>query len=131
VTPLALSTAVPARGDLVLFVGRSDRGGDAQVASVSKIGRCPSLPAVPNAVFTSIEARPGDSGAPLLDAQVRVIGLVHGGARCHIAAPVASLARQLEEEEGPPCVEAQAGAIRSTEVRCSELQLLQDTATAL
>src|SRR5690606_15552020 len=86
--PLRLSPEVVSPGDSLLFVGRLDRGGEAQLASVRKVGRCPSLPRVPNAVFTTIDARPGDSGAPILDTGLGVVGLVHGGARCHIAAPV-------------------------------------------
>jgi len=98
VVPLRLSEQVPAPGDTLMFVGRSDRGGRAQLARVNKLDRCPSLPRVPNAVFTSVVARPGDSGAPLVDARLRVVALVHGGARCHIAAPVATLARQLASD---------------------------------
>lgn len=98
VVPLALSERVPAAGDWLMFVGRGDRGHKPQLARVKKLDRCPSLPRVPNAVFTSVAARPGDSGAPLVDANLRVVGLVHGGARCHIAAPVATLARQLVNE---------------------------------
>lgn len=98
VVPLRLSEQVPAPGDPLMFVGRSDRGGRAQLARVHKLDRCPSLPRVPNAVFTSVVARPGDSGAPLIDARLRVVALVHGGARCHIAAPVATLARQLASD---------------------------------
>jgi S1-C subfamily serine protease len=98
VVPLELSLELPAAGDRLLFVGRSDRGSRAQLATVKKLDRCPSLPNVLNALFTSVEARPGDSGAPLVDTSLRVVGLVHGGARCHIAAPVATLARQLTHE---------------------------------
>ncbi|HEU5075823.1 MAG TPA: serine protease [Polyangiaceae bacterium] len=99
VVPLRLSERVPAPGDRLMFVGRGDRGNKPQLARVEKLDRCPSLPRVPNAVFTSVAARPGDSGAPLVDANLRVVGLVHGGARCHIAAPVATLARQLAHEQ--------------------------------
>lgn len=98
VVPLLLSERVPAAGDRLMFVGRNDRGNKAQIARVQKLDRCPSLPRVPNAVFTSLAARPGDSGAPLVDTNLRVVGLVHGGARCHIAAPVATLALQLAYE---------------------------------
>lgn len=98
VVPLVLSERVPAAGDRVLFVGRADRGNEPQLARVKKLDRCPSLPRVPKAVFTSVNARPGDSGSPLVDANLRVVGLVHGGAQCHIAAPVAPLARQLANE---------------------------------
>ena len=36
---------------------------------------------------TSIDGKPGDSGAPLVDLLGRVVGLVHGGVRCRIATP--------------------------------------------
>lgn len=98
VVPLVLSERVPVAGDRLMFVGRGDRGNRPQLARVKKLDRCPSLPRVPNAVFTSVAARPGDSGAPLVDASLRVVGLVHGGAQCHIAAPVATLARQFVNE---------------------------------
>jgi S1-C subfamily serine protease len=108
VTPLSLADEVPAVGSSLMFVGRFDRGSRAQRARLKKLGRCPSLPKVADALFTSIDARPGDSGAPVLDDRLRVVGLVHGGARCHIAAPVAPLARQLKEDHGPPRVLAQS-----------------------
>ena len=64
-----------------------------QSARLDKIGRCPSLPDLPNALFTSIAGVPGDSGAPLVDVVAEVVGLVHGGARCHIATPADTLVR--------------------------------------
>lgn len=98
VLPLVLSAELPKPGEHVLFVGRPDRSENARIATVQKLDRCPSLPKVPKALFTDLVAKPGDSGAPLVDGRLHVVGLVHGGARCHIAAPVAPLARQLEEE---------------------------------
>lgn len=80
-----------------------------QGARLDRIGRCESLPRLPNALFTGIEGRPGDSGAPLVDVAARVVGLVHGGARCHIATPADSLVRLLErvlERDGPRLTEA-------------------------
>jgi len=102
IPPLPLATELPAPSEPLLFAGRRDRPGSAQVGAVQKIGRCPSLPRVARAIFTSIEARPGDSGAPVLDSQLRVVGIVHGGARCHILAPVAPLGRQFENERPDP-----------------------------
>lgn len=95
VRPLGMATELPVEGDQLLFVGRTDRRWRPQVAEVVHLGRCPSLPGVPEAVFTTLEARKGDSGAPVVDGALRVVGVVHGGARCHIAAPVAELARFL------------------------------------
>ena len=96
VTPLALSPDLPSSGDKLSFVGRFDRAArKPQQAEVLRLGRCPSLPAVDDAVFTSLNAKPGDSGAPVVDADRRVVAIVHGGAACHIAAPVSTLARRL------------------------------------
>jgi S1-C subfamily serine protease len=95
VQPLELAVDLPRRGDRVLFVGRIDRPSRTQIAQVIKLGRCPSLPGVSDAVFTDLDAKPGDSGAPIVDAKLRVVGVIHGGAQCHIAAPTAALAREL------------------------------------
>jgi hypothetical protein len=95
VEPLVLATTLPRRGDRLLFVGRVDRPSRTQVVRVDKLDQCPSLPDVPRALFTSVHARPGDSGAPLVeltDGALRVVAVVHGGSRCHIAAPTAPLA---------------------------------------
>jgi len=67
-----------------------------QSARLDRLGRCPSLPDLPNALFTSIAGVPGDSGAPLVDGAGRIVGLVHGGARCHIATPSDALARLID-----------------------------------
>jgi len=95
VQPLELSVDLPKRGDRVLFVGRTDRPSKTQIAHVVKLGRCPSLPGVSDAVFTDLDAKPGDSGAPIVDSKLRIVGVIHGGASCHIAAPTATLAREL------------------------------------
>ncbi|MBI5549283.1 MAG: trypsin-like peptidase domain-containing protein [Deltaproteobacteria bacterium] len=89
VEPLSIRDGVPAAGETVFFTGRNDFGHPFEEAVIERLGRCPSLPRVPNALFTSIFARPGDSGAPIIDEHLRIVGLVHGGARCHIAAPTA------------------------------------------
>lgn len=106
IPPLTLATELPARRAPLLFAGRSDRPEAAQIAAVERIGRCPSLPRVDKVIFTSINARPGDSGAPVVDDELKVVGIVHGGARCHILAPVVSLARQLAAEPADPRSEA-------------------------
>jgi len=67
-----------------------------QSARLDKVGRCSSLPALPNALFTSVNGTPGDSGAPIVDAAARIVGLVHGGARCHIATPADTLLRLVD-----------------------------------
>jgi S1-C subfamily serine protease len=95
VQPLELAVDLPKRGDRVLFVGRTDRPSKTQIAQVLKLGRCPSLPGVSDAVFTDLDAKPGDSGAPIVDSKLRIVGVIHGGASCHIAAPTAALAREL------------------------------------
>jgi len=95
VAPLALAERLPARGAQVLFVGRVDRRLRPQVATIERIDQCPSLPDVSNALFTTLDARPGDSGAPVVDRDLKVVGVIHGGARCHISAPTLGLAREL------------------------------------
>jgi hypothetical protein len=93
VEPLRISDELASRGKRLLFVGRVDRPSRTQVVQVQRLGRCPTLPDVDQALFTSVVARPGDSGAPLVDDAGRVVGLVHGGSRCHIAAPTAELTK--------------------------------------
>lgn len=101
VEPLLLSDRLPQPGDEVLFVGRVDRPSRTQVAKVEKLGTCPSLPEVSDAVFTTLQAKRGDSGAPLVDESMRVVGVIHGGAQCHIAAPTAPLATLSLDQHGP------------------------------
>lgn len=88
---LTVADALPRPGTALYFLGRPDRGETLQEASVVKLGRCPSLPSVPDAVFTSMRGTPGDSGAPIVDRALRIVGLVHGGARCSIAAPTSGV----------------------------------------
>ncbi len=95
VEPLVLGDRMPAPGSSVLFVGRTDRRMRPQVATIERIDQCPSLPDVHNALFTTLDAKPGDSGAPLVDKNLHVVGVIHGGARCHISAPTAGLGREL------------------------------------
>ncbi len=89
VRPLEVAPTLPAVGEALLFAGRADRPGSAQEASLARLGRCPSLPGVPQALFTTLRGEKGDSGAPLVDRDFRVVGLVHGGAACSIATPTA------------------------------------------
>ncbi len=102
VEPLGLGDYLPRRGARLLFVGRLDRPSKTQVVSVDRLGRCPSLPGQPQAMFTSVQAQPGDSGAPLVDAELRVVGVIHGGASCHIAAPTRALAREISSQGAQP-----------------------------
>lgn len=92
VTPLDVADTMPNIGDLLFFLGRADDEDAAlQTAQVLDIGACPTIPGVDNAIFTDLEAIPGDSGTPLLNEDLEVVGLVHGGAECEIAAPVSGL----------------------------------------
>jgi S1-C subfamily serine protease len=91
VRPLKVAQGLPAPGEPLVFAGRNDRPGEPQEATLERLDRCPSLPEVPAALFTTMRGRPGDSGAPLVDADMRVVGLVHGGAACRIATPTAGL----------------------------------------
>jgi S1-C subfamily serine protease len=102
VQPLVLGDRMPAAGAPVLFVGRVDRRLRPQVATIEKVDQCPSLPDVHNALFTTLDAKPGDSGAPVVDRDLRVVGVIHGGARCHISAPTAGLGRELRALRAAP-----------------------------
>jgi S1-C subfamily serine protease len=95
VTPLQVAREMPRLGEALYFGGRRDREGSAQVFAVTRVGRCPSLPEVGDAIFTNLRARKGDSGAPLVNKSLEVVGLVHGGARCNIAAPIIGLGEEL------------------------------------
>ncbi|MDC0709883.1 serine protease [Stigmatella sp. ncwal1] len=102
VTPLPLSPEMPTPGERLLFAGRNDRPGGIQAVWLEKLGRCPSLPDVPQALFTTLRGEKGDSGAPVVDSRMHVVGLVHGGAACSIAAPTARFApvvRQFAEND--------------------------------
>jgi hypothetical protein len=95
ITPLVVARRRQISGTVLYFEGNPAKP-RFQRARLDHIGRCPSLPNLPNALFTSIHGVPGDSGAPLVDAAVRVVGLVHGGAQCEIATPAETLARLLD-----------------------------------
>lgn len=95
VRPLPSAEDLPAPGAALLFASRPERPMPPQWIEVERLGRCPSLPGVEAALFTSLVARPGDSGSPLLDESGALAALVHGGARCHISTPTAGLGRVL------------------------------------
>jgi S1-C subfamily serine protease len=95
VAPLPIVRRRQIPGTLLFFEGNPSHP-RFQSARLDRIGRCPSLPDLPDALFTSIDGVPGDSGAPLVDGAARIVGLVHGGARCHIATPGPSLARLVD-----------------------------------
>jgi S1-C subfamily serine protease len=106
VEPLELARRAQIPGSVLYFEGNPRRRAGFQTARLDHFGRCPSLPDLPNALFTSIDGVPGDSGAPLVDAAARVVGLVHGGARCQIATPANTLARLVDGVLGRALVEA-------------------------
>ena len=93
---LAVAASLPEPGAPLLFAGRADFGSSMQHVTVVRLGRCPSLPEVPNALFTSLRGARGESGAPIVDENLRVVGLVHGGAQCSVAAPTADVPAMLE-----------------------------------
>lgn len=94
--PLALVRQPPIAGTVLYFAGNPDHP-RFQEAKLDRTGRCPSLPALDGALFTTIDGIPGDSGAPIVDAATRVVGLVHGGAQCHIATPSDTLRRLIAD----------------------------------
>jgi S1-C subfamily serine protease len=80
----------------VLYFEGNPKNPRFQTVRLERIGVCPSLPDLPNALFTSLQGTPGDSGSPLVDGAARIVGLVHGGAQCQIATPSDTLARLVE-----------------------------------
>ena len=92
VDPLAIAAHLPIAGTVLFFAGNL-RQAKWQSVRVDRIGRCPSLPGLATALFTSLKGAPGDSGAPLVDGIGRIVGLVHGGAQCQIATPSDHLLR--------------------------------------
>lgn len=90
VTPLRIATRRQIPGTVLYYYGHPDRVAF-QTARLDRIGQCPSLPALQNALFTSIAGKPGDSGAPLVNGEGAIVGLVHGGAACRIATPASTL----------------------------------------
>lgn len=94
--PLQLVRQLPIGGTIVYFAGHP-RSPRFQEAKLERTGRCPSLPNLANSLFTTIDGIPGDSGAAIVDSAVRVVGLVHGGAQCHIATPSDTLRRLIAD----------------------------------
>jgi S1-C subfamily serine protease len=97
--PLPIVRRPPIVGTVVYFQGNPQRP-RLQDARIDRRGRCESLPDLPDALFTSIRGEPGDSGSPLVDGAGRIVGLVHGGARCQIATPATRLAPLVERALG-------------------------------
>jgi S1-C subfamily serine protease len=65
--PLALVRQLPIGGTILYFAG-NPRNPRFQEAKLERTGRCPSLPGLGSALFTTIKGIPGDSGAPIVDA---------------------------------------------------------------
>src|SRR5262245_48867400 len=95
VEPLSIVRRPQIPGTVLYFEGSPSRP-RFQSARLDRLGRWPALPALPNAPCTSIDGVPGVSAAPLVDAAARIVGLVHGGARCHIATPAETLSRLVD-----------------------------------
>ena len=92
--PIAVAPQVPIAGTVLYFAG-NPRAPRFQEAKLERVGRCPSLPNLDDALFTTIAGVPGDSGAPIVDGGSHVVGLVHGGAQCQIATPADTLRRLI------------------------------------
>ncbi|HKA27970.1 MAG TPA: serine protease [Candidatus Binatia bacterium] len=97
--PLAVLRRPPIVGTVLYFQGNPERPRP-QDARLDRRGRCESLPRLPDALFTSLRGEPGDSGSPLVDGAARIVGLVHGGARCQIATPATRLAPLIDRVLG-------------------------------
>jgi len=110
IEPLVLARRRQIPGTVLYFEGHPSRP-RFQTARLERIARCSSLPDLPNALFTDIQGRPGDSGAPLIDSAARVVGLVHGGAHCHIATPADALGRLVERVLERDAVQAARGPV--------------------
>ena len=95
VEPLGLIRRLPIVGTVLYFRGNPERP-RWQAARLDRIAPCANLPALPRALHTSIDGKPGDSGAPLIDLAGQVVGLVHGGPGCRIATPGDRLARLVD-----------------------------------
>jgi S1-C subfamily serine protease len=95
VKPLDVVRRLPIVGSVLYFLGNPERPGW-QAARLDRIGPCPNLASLPRALHTSINGKPGDSGAPLVDGAGEVVGLVHGGVGCRIATPGDRLARLVD-----------------------------------
>jgi S1-C subfamily serine protease len=95
VRPLGIVRRVPIVGTVLYFRGNPQRP-RWQAARLDRIGPCANLPALAKALHTSIDGKPGDSGAPLIDLAGDVVGLVHGGPGCRIATPGDRLARLVD-----------------------------------
>lgn len=93
--PLRLTPRPPVVGSILYFRGSPSQP-RFQEARLERIGTCRSLPQLSNAVFTTIDGKPGDSGAPIVDGAAQVVGIVHGGAQCEIATPAATARRLVE-----------------------------------
>lgn len=98
VDPLAIARRSLIRGTVLYFQGNPERPRPQDVR-LDDIRTCGSLPDLPDAFFTSIRGTPGDSGAPVVDGGAEVVGLVHGGARCHIVTPAKHLLPLVRQAE--------------------------------
>lgn len=97
VRPVPIADELPLTGETLYFFGRPERSSPPQAVEVTKMAPCPSLPGVDAAIFTTLEAVPGDSGSPLLDESGALAGMVHGGASCQISTPTAGLRATLRD----------------------------------
>jgi S1-C subfamily serine protease len=93
---LARARELPEVGTEILFAGRPDRSTELQEANIVAIDRCPWLPES-DVLVTTIRGEPGDSGAPIVDRQLRLLGLVQSGFACENVTPTTDIDALLVE----------------------------------
>ena len=112
VDPLPIARRSLIRGTVLYFQGNPERPRPQDVR-LDDIGACGSLPDLPDAFFTSIRGTPGDSGSPVVDGGAEVVGLLHGGARCHIVTPAKRLLPLVRKAEAGGDARVPAGDSRA------------------
>src|SRR5256712_8183677 len=109
VEPLAIVRRRQIPGTVLYFEGNPERT-RFQSARLDRVGRCPSLPDLPNALLTGIDGRPGASGPPLVNGAAEIVGLEHGRVGCQTETPADPLAPLVDHVLGRGVVETTRAA---------------------